>query len=674
MRRAIALVLLGVASCTVERTNPYDPDGTVRPYVDVLQPYAITCRSWETQGGGIHPFPPGFDPAALSAEEADDITNRCAGPCAAGEGNCEQFLVLTSQARSPAARCTETENSIELRYLEILYQQDAEKSVDLVLPGATRELIAAGLEDDGLAVIQETADAIAFHDAYTAVHYEGSAVTSAAIERFRDDILLTRPLLGVNRAGMTLTFKGGFGSNVTTCRVDVQFDQATEVIEHPAGWGGGYGRHVAMANLTLGDGAIVQGVSNLEMATTYALGEGSCWVDVVYRDAAGRLAHAETDATNIDLEAMCDGNGQPPPIGAGRFFTSGDEGFVVPLLYGGDYYLDFIGRMPGDDPYAIGAAEYFVFEDFAGAPLDLAGVGNIFGGATDDIALLSPGGETMSVCTPTGTCTQLAPPDCAGGAARYVDIAEWPGEVELTELLVATQSTSSTCVLWYDPGPPFSIAREATFAKTAPVQVHWATRQGVPSAMLNGYVSLDDTVAAVEMPALPAAPTEYPLYFFDDGITCEPTTGADGAGIGVSGASELIKECAVDGSGCSVTSYRALGLPNLDVIDYTGLTVPDHGALAYYSYGCADPDDAYYAVLPPYLGEAVRPTRIGSAMATRLDVPRSRQPNGSICEIPSTMVLGAPGDGPLGGAGSMIVIYPSGGTERTQPFCEPVLP
>ena len=104
------------------------------------------------------------------------------------------------------------------------------------------------------------------------------------------------------------------------------------------------------------------------------------------------------------------------------------------------------------------------------------------------------------------------------------------------------------------------------------------------------------------------------------------------------------KQCPTNGLGCSLYAFRGVGS-----------------------------DDVYYATGLPFLGDIV-PTTIATSVATRLDVPRSRVVEGAVpraCQVPSTILMGAPADGPLGGTGRMVVVYSSGDQYRTQPYCVP---
>lgn len=677
-RILFALALATTSGCYfTERSNPYDPDGTVNPTVVVMQPYSVSCRQWDENGAAPFLFPPGFTKNLLSVEEQAEISNRCDLVCAASD--CQQYVFLTSAVRDPVERCTEAVGALELRYREILYVSDAERTVDILLPAAA-DLRVEGAADGGLFTIttdtsNETDDDQYFDYvvAYQAI-YVGH-VTRAAWERFRDRVLLTRSLASVDRNSIVVTLSDGFGANQTACRIDVRFDQATEIVAHPLAFGGGYGRHVAIADLPLDDAAFAPEVSRLEFATTYATGDGVCWVDVIYRDASsGALAHAPPDGTFYGLGAMCDADGGPPPVASGRFLPADGEAFAVP-------YVDFIGQwinFIGPDEigsFEIDVPEYFLFEAFTGVPLLMEGVGPFLGGLRDTLALVPPAGNPLVLCSTSGSCTSFDAPACAGGTATFVDIAPKPPEVETTQLLVATQSTNGTCVVWLDAAPSVTVARQEEFAAVEPVAVHWTTNGGLPSAVAVGYLDPSDPETMVfEMPAVPAAETRFSLVYDND--TCERVLTAASDGLTTAAFSEPLLECPMDGSGCSLYAYRGVGLPGIDIFHSDGIdggfVVPDEGGIAYYGVGCADPADVYYAIGLPFLGEIV-PTTIATSVAARLDPPRARvvEESPTLCQVPSTVLLGAPADGPLGGTGRVVVTYTSGDQFRTQPYCVP---
>jgi hypothetical protein len=303
-------------------------------------------------------------------------------------------------------------------------------------------------------------------------------------------------------------------------------------------------------------------------------------------------------------------------------------------------------------------------------------LGNLLGTSTDEIGLVPSDGSDLVICSTDGFCTNFPPPDCSGAPARYLDIAPKPPDLDVTQILAATQSTNGTCVVWIDGGGVFTVAREQSFATQNDVRVQWVTRGGAPSAMVIG--TLDDAQpgnVALELP--PAAPSQV-FEIIAPTVQCLPYPYAAADGLGSSVLTEMILDCANDGSGCTPYSFRALGFPAFEYYtdeDLDGVyeSVPDEGALAYWSGGCADPADAYYFETLPFLGD-IRPTSIGASMTAALDTHRSRAASDDTCEVPSTVLIGAPADGPLGGTGRMIVVYNSGDVERTQPFCTPVIP
>lgn len=127
----VAALLASSAACfPPERDNKYDPDGTVDPHVDILEAYAVSCAQWTDPE---FPFPPGFTVGLLSDEEQTEIGVHCAQVCD-GHPFCQDVSVLTSAVRSPPARCSEESSTAALRYNEILYEADAERRIELILP------------------------------------------------------------------------------------------------------------------------------------------------------------------------------------------------------------------------------------------------------------------------------------------------------------------------------------------------------------------------------------------------------------------------------------------------------------------------------------------------------------------------------------------------------------
>lgn len=657
----MAIFLL--AGCIPERDNPYDPGSEYIPRAEVFEPYGFTCRQWAEPE--TYTLPPGFDPETdLSPEEFTEVDDFCYPRCAfkvVGEGTCDYSYVLTSvlSDETPPA-CTFADRTIRLDYAEALYLQD-QRVVNLVVP-ARGELHVESAAEGGFHVLDP--DFVSYELAYGSGR---ALVTTQAAEAFQGMKLLTRALETVERNQATLTFPAGRGSNQIECRVDIYYDQAHDVLSHPQGFGGGYGRHVAIADLPLED---VEDASNhasrLEFATTYAGASGRCWLDVAYRGADTRLTQISRETLGIDVEAECHPDGSPPPVAVGRF-AGGDEAFAIQYEGNGVRWIDFVGAV---GPYEVGAVGYFQLDGMTQAPVAMAGVGDLFSTSADEIALVPAGGESLLVCSPTGSCNTVDPPPCRGAGSRFVTVAPLPPEIPTDEVLTAVQSTAGTCVVRYAwTGSALEPVQQQEFTGIPDdVSVHWSTRLGEIAWLVAGV--LDDSTPEVVVREFGPDPQIYDLFFAVD--SCDPILTGTEMGVGVSAASLPDYECATDGSGCDLYSYRRIGLPTADVYHTLGgtdgYTIVDEGALGLWQDG--ECGSGYYA--QGLFIEGLTASSVGASMAGRADPRRSRQPTSAVCEVPPTFLFGAPSESPLGGTGRMIVIYESGGTTRETPFCDPL--
>lgn len=672
MRITLAAGLLVAAvGCNVPaRDNPYDPGSEVSPTVEAVLPAGFTCLQWQNPAA----FPlPDFDLDAIEPDERAEIEGFCDGSCPDGSDidECERHRVITSVLRTPPmdepVRCTQSDPVMDLRLHEVFLRQDKLQYADIVIPSSGL-VTATSLDDGGFEILPiESVPGPADPS-------RRLVVTDRARERFAERVLLTRPLEDVRVNRTSVSFTHGNGANVIECVLRVEYEQAHDAASHPSGLAGGYGHHVAIADLALDDGMLPARSTRLEFATSYTDGL-FCYADILFHTPSDGLVRvppfSEDDLVESGLVAEC-GPAGPTPVASGAFLLDGEEAFA--FLYrdfDGTRRIHYVERHP-DDPYRVRVDAF----DFSAAlqgptPRIFTGVGDLWSSARHDLALVSSDGSLAMICSPDDmSCLPLAAPDCLGAGSRFVAVADRPGEVDTEELFAAVQSSAGTCLLWYS-GSAADVVLDRTESfpgQPERLALHWTTVQGAPASIAVGL--LDPTEPHITVREFGPAPRTYPLIR-NPVESCEAMT-EEGLDFGASGVSLPFRSCQADGSGCALYSNRVAGVPGIEVYyKEDDAFVAEGGALAFQRTDptCGD----FFQPLMYDLSDIV-PTRMGSALAARLDPPRARFASNSVCVTPGTMVIGAPGDGMLGGQGRVIVLYDSAGTTVDAEPCVPIVP
>lgn len=696
------LLSLGAGCVLPERDNPADPVNLTPPDVHVWRMQTFNCRQW------LYPLVEGHNELVQSnrftERERAEVEEFCEAVCPGVDPGgppadptvpwtpnaCHQTLVyagVVDMGSDLTAVCAASQDAPRsFSFSEHTLRTDGPATADVVAFARTNRTVPVGVlatvngDESDLRIVAIPEDPERPIDA----GYDGveTFMTPSLRAVLAGGVLLTRRTDVVDRLEITAQLTnavledGDAAGQRSACNLSMQFDQAFEVHEHPLGMSGGYGRRVAIGNLDMeGDGAAT-GDGPFEIATSYSVGTGTCYVDLIYRDRLTRPRHWGFDG-NAPIGTACGPDGAAPAIAIGPFLDPGTDALAVAATAGSSVeFWSAIGE------YAIAPVDSLGYTEIGPGPgpAELADVGDQNGDGRSELAVVTSDRSSVLACMVVGSggvgagCAALPLSDCAGGSVtRIVSVAQQPYGLETGRIAAAVQSTANTCVFewaWAGSGTDFTLAEQSSFpGRPTEAKVHWVAEQGVATAFVVGTVNASEPTSVVHEVDPNASPARtFPLVTSSE--SCSTPLGG-GHGVGASGA--LVPDIRCGSAACSYDSGRLIGMPDYDAKPAVagGAVIEDAGAIGWFD-GSACDNGAY--VLETFQLPGVLPTGYGAAIEARPERRRARRETSSAasnCRIPATIAIGAPSAGPFGGAGHLVVLYPPA-ADPANPTCTDV--
>lgn len=678
IRRASLGSLIAAAAlsgCAVpHRDNDKDPSNIAAPEVHLLRLQSFSCRQW------IYPFVEGFDAlhasVAFSGTERVAIEGYCNAQCPildpGGPEDPDYHANTCQESRVFAGSLSVADEALSCDGLEDGVGNTAEPVVmgfvEDASPGADPSTMDVAvwatvgntnfpvsvIESDLGNLTEDTLSVQAFASVSTS---QGILLTRELHDQLPADArLLTRSLLAldIQRLDLTLRARNQVETAETTCHVRLEFDPSLDVSQHPNGISGDYGRHVAVGNMAMdGDAS----PDPLEVATSYRRPDGSCFVDLLYRDQTTKLRSWGRDG-HEPLASICDASGAAPPVAFARFDDVRSDSFVFPAPEAGAVHV-----LVGTTNYGMmETAHTLVWSTSAtSAPAEITSVGDLNEDGRSEIAVVSDDRTRLSLCrSTTQACSKLAMPLCQGApVTRIASVAPELYGVPTTAMVAVVQTANASCAQWWSTGALSPIRSDAFSGRPESVSIHWAPREYDADPVEPGLQSADRGVAVI-VGAMDAG-SPFSLSHEIDPMTsftrvarvadehCSPLGGL-GLGIGGAAVSVLSRECGTET--CRTQERRLVGVPGIDLGAVGGA-----GTLATFDGGACGA--GAYTLDTVKFGQ-LSAVGLGSSLATRLDPARARkrtQSSASPCAAPSVIAIGAPGGGTVSAAGHVIVVY-----------------
>lgn len=683
-----------LAGCIPHRDNEADPSNIEAPPVRLLRLESFSCRQW------IYPFVDGFD--ALHAAVSFSVAERLAidGFCDArcpildpgGPDDPDYEPNGCQESRVFAGALAVAENTLTCDGLEDEGEgADGTTTEPLVLgfvedaaPGADpstmdvavwasvggKDILVSVVESDLGNLTEESLRVLPLASVTTS---DGIFLTDGLREQLPEDArLLTRSLvnLDIQRLDLTLKARNRIETAETTCHVRLEFDPSLEVVQHPNGIAGDYGRHVAVGNLAMDRGALPQ--NPLEVATSYRRPDGACLVDLLYRDRTTKLRSWGRDG-NEPIASSCDANGAAPPVAFARFADAMSDSLVYPAPAPG-----ILQVLVGTTGFGLESSHTLVWRaDAAASPAEIAAVGDFDGDGRSEIAVISDDRAALVLCRSTdASCSEVAMPLCQGDpVTRIAAVAPEVYALASTSMVAVVQTADASCAQWWSGNGLAPSRSDAFSGRPDAVSMHWSPREYDADPVAPGLQSKDRPIAVIVGAVNAGNP--FSLVHEIDPVTsftrvsrvtdpgCSAFSGS-GLGIGLAAASVLERECGTET--CRTRERRLVGVPGIDQGAVFGA-----GTLARFDGGACGAG-AY--TLDSVRFGTLSPVGLGSAIASRLDPERARKrarSSASPCVAPSVIAIGAPGGGAVSAAGHVIVVYEHVGDDGSAE-CEVTLP